>query len=441
VRAGQDWRSEIDDGIKDAIAVVVVMSPQSAQSVYVSYEWSFALGMGIPVVPALLNLTYSALHPRLSTIQGIDFSGEQPWDALVTSVKDIAAAERPFTVRVPRDAPPAVQQAARSLDSVDSNERESALLSLGQMNHPTAADALVEALRHPTQQVRLLAAVQLIGFHDARALPVLLESQRWEGQEVEPWRIARIGESAVPGLVDALQSEDRSVRRCAVSALGEFRSRAAVLAVAACLGDPDPVFRWGVIGALTVAGSFEAIPALRQALPGSEGSVRRLLATALGKCGGKSVVPELIELARDPDQTVRLSAVWCLREIQDAASLPALIEALTDSDCMVAASAAVGIQAIGDPQAIPGMIDAWAKADRSVQLRIADAVSSFEKTALPALREAVHHPNATVRGRAISLIADKGDDSDVPVFFESSHDSSAWVRWNAVKALARLSHI
>jgi len=437
VRAGGDWRSEIDDGIKDAMAVIVVMSPQSAQSVYVSYEWAFALGAGVPVIPVLLNLTFSGLHPRLSTTQGLDFSGDRPWKKLLTSLQEIASADRPFTVRVPRDAPPAVQQAARSLDSVDSKERESAIQSLGQMNHPAAVDALVEALRHPTQQVRLQAAVQLIGFHDARAVPVLLESQGWKGQEVEPWKIARIGESAVPGLVNALQSDDSKVRLCAVSALGSFHSSTTVVALAACLDDPDPDFRQKVIAALRETRSSEAVPALRRALPGSEGNLRSSLVTALGKCGGKSVVPDLIQAARDPDREIRNSAVWCLKEISDASSVPALLEALTDSYDQVGAAAAEGLQRIGDPQAIPGMIEAWANAASMVKSYISMAVGSFEKTALPALRASVHHSNGSVRSRVISLLGDQGDDSDIPVFIESLRDQSAAVRRNAVVALSR----
>jgi len=437
VHAGGDWRSEIDDGIKDAMAVVVVMSPQSVQSVYVSYEWAFAFGAGVPVIPVLLNLPFSALHPRLSTTQSLDFGSDGPWDKLLTSLKDIAAAERRFTVRVPRDAPPAVQEAARSLDSVDSKERESAIASLGQMNHPAAVNALVEALRHPTQQVRLQAAVGLIGFHDSRAVPVLLESQRWKGQEVEPWRIAKIGESAVPGLVDALHNDDRRVRMCAATALGMFHSGAAVLALAACIGDADPEFRRGAIAALGQTGSSTAVPALRQALAASPGDVRSLSVTALGKCGGKSVVPDLVELLRDPDQEVRNSAAWCLKEIKDAASIPALLGALTDSYDQVGAAAAEGLKAIGDPQAIPGLIDAWANAEGMVRSYISSAVSSFEKAALPALRAAVNHPSASVRGRAIDLIGAKGDESDVPVFLAALHDPSSFVRRNAVGALGR----
>ncbi len=244
VRAGEDWRAEIDDGIKTALTVVVVMSPQSERSIYVNYEWAFALGSGVPVIPILLNLTYADLHPRLSTTQCVDFSDARnpQWDKLLKAVEEISAAERPFTVRVPRDAPPVVQQAARALDSMDAQERESAIQSLGQMNHPAAIEALAEAVRHPIQQVRLGAAIRLADFHDVRALPVLLESQRWKGHEVKPWVISQIGESAVPGLVDAVRGSDEVVRQCAMEALGAFRSSAAVVALADCLHDPDRAF-------------------------------------------------------------------------------------------------------------------------------------------------------------------------------------------------------
>jgi HEAT repeat protein len=437
VRAGGNWQSEIDVGVKDAMAVVVIMSPQSAQSVYVSYEWAYALGAGVPVIPLLLNLTYSELHPRLTTTQGLDFSGKRPWDVLLTSLKEIAAAERPFTVRVPRDAPPAVQQAARSLDSADAKERESAIQSLGQMNHPTAEDALVEALRHPTQQIRLQAAIQLIGFHDARSLPVLLESQQWAGNEVEPWRIAGIGESAVPGLVEALRHKDRSVRLCAVSALGAFQSSAAVHALTMSLDNPDLEFRGRAVNALEESGSSEAVPALRQALRGSVGEIRSSLARALGKCGGKTVVPDLIELAGDPDSGVRLQAVASLREIKDPTSVPALLKALTDSYEQVGANAAKGLEAIGDPQSIAGLIDALGKTDSNmVRSFVGDTIRSLGPAAVPGLREAVRHPNAAVRTLAIELLGAQGHESDLPALIEALRDQSASVRLHAVQALA-----
>lgn len=40
--AGEDWRQAIDDAIREAFVVVVILSPSSKTSEYVTYEWAFA---------------------------------------------------------------------------------------------------------------------------------------------------------------------------------------------------------------------------------------------------------------------------------------------------------------------------------------------------------------------------------------------------------------
>ncbi|MBZ0296410.1 MAG: toll/interleukin-1 receptor domain-containing protein, partial [Anaerolineae bacterium] len=68
---GSDWRQEIDEAIRGAFALVVVVTPESKTSEYVTYEWAFALGIGIRVVPLILKPTQ--LHPRLEFLQHVDF--------------------------------------------------------------------------------------------------------------------------------------------------------------------------------------------------------------------------------------------------------------------------------------------------------------------------------------------------------------------------------
>ena len=51
IRAGDDWRESIENGIKNCTAVVVALSESSAESPYVTYEWAYAAGMGKTVIP------------------------------------------------------------------------------------------------------------------------------------------------------------------------------------------------------------------------------------------------------------------------------------------------------------------------------------------------------------------------------------------------------
>jgi len=83
IRGGQDWRSEIDQAIKEAIALIVIVTPDAKSSEYVTYEWSFAWGAQVKVIPVMLKTT--ELHPRLESLQYLDFTnrGARPWDTLV----------------------------------------------------------------------------------------------------------------------------------------------------------------------------------------------------------------------------------------------------------------------------------------------------------------------------------------------------------------------
>jgi hypothetical protein len=79
LRAGRNWQTSIDDALRDAEAIVVVLSPHATRSQYVAYEWAFALGAGVLVIPVLYK--HTPLHPKLSTIEYVDFTERpgSPW--------------------------------------------------------------------------------------------------------------------------------------------------------------------------------------------------------------------------------------------------------------------------------------------------------------------------------------------------------------------------
>lgn len=89
LRAGNDWRNGIERGIGESIAVLVALSPRSAESSYVTFEWAFGLGNGKTIVP--IKLEDCAVHPRLEPIQRLDFSvpGALPWNLLVERIREI----------------------------------------------------------------------------------------------------------------------------------------------------------------------------------------------------------------------------------------------------------------------------------------------------------------------------------------------------------------
>lgn len=89
LRAGMDWRQSIEQGISECDAVLVALSPHSAESSYVTFEWAYALGRRKPILP--LKLGECKVHPRLETIQHLDFSvpAALPWAALLERIREI----------------------------------------------------------------------------------------------------------------------------------------------------------------------------------------------------------------------------------------------------------------------------------------------------------------------------------------------------------------
>lgn len=80
---GVEWREKIDESIMSSFALVAIMSPDARASEYVTYEWAFAYGKGVPLVPIMLRQT--SFHPRLATMQYLDFTDRRarPWKRFV----------------------------------------------------------------------------------------------------------------------------------------------------------------------------------------------------------------------------------------------------------------------------------------------------------------------------------------------------------------------
>jgi TIR domain len=103
LREGADWRQGIENGISDSLAVLVALSADSAQSSYVTFEWAYALGKGKTLIPMKLN--ECSIHPKLETIQYLDFSvpGALPWESLIERVREIETDVEPVEAAATSD--------------------------------------------------------------------------------------------------------------------------------------------------------------------------------------------------------------------------------------------------------------------------------------------------------------------------------------------------
>lgn len=87
IRVGTEWQKEIDEAIRNSIALIVIMTPEAKASEYVTYEWIFACGAGVRVI-SVLYINHDDLHPRLKNLQYITHNDPLLREVLFNSLRD-----------------------------------------------------------------------------------------------------------------------------------------------------------------------------------------------------------------------------------------------------------------------------------------------------------------------------------------------------------------
>lgn len=172
LQAGEDWREMIDRAIRESMALVVILSPEATASEYVTYEWAFALGASVPVVPVMLKPT--PLHPRLDELQFLDFTNRKarPWEMLIARLEKLSGKRRPG-----RPARREAELAALREQLADrhADVRAEAARALGDRREKAAVPLLARVLATDRSvRVRAAAAEALGWIGDAAAVPDLI---------------------------------------------------------------------------------------------------------------------------------------------------------------------------------------------------------------------------------------------------------------------------
>jgi HEAT repeat protein len=422
---GDEWREKIDRSIRDSSALVLVVTPESKDSFYVTYEWIFALGAGLKVVP--IKLKEIEPHPRLREIHHHDFTNRmaRPWDKLIADLRGICEKEQreksdsisedkqACSIEIPVNCPPLIENAIKSLDSVNLDGRREAIKLLFGINQSTSREVLLSALKkHPLNDVRSCIASGL-------------------GEDRN--------RDAIPGLIEALGDTDKSVRKSAAEALGKIGDRDAVPVLMESLRDPDNSVRGYAAEALGKIGGKDTVPKLMEILIDPDNSVKEKAAEALGEIVDKDEVPRLIEALKDTDIYVREVAAWCLGKIGDKAAVAGLMEALRDPDNSVKEKAAEALGEIVDKDEVPRLIEALKDTDIYVREVAAWCLGKIgDKAAVAGLMEALRDPDNSVCGCAAEALGKIGDTDAVPGLKVALKGTDKFVRENAEKALEKL---
>lgn len=364
--AGERWRDSIDQAIEECLALVLIMTPAAADSMYVTYEWSFADGLGRPVVPVLLKSTN--LHPKLKDVyQYRDFTGTQPWDDLIDDIH-AAMKRNVYKIHAPRTASSAVRLAADALSNPASKERNDALQTLREM-----ADIEGEAVRHV-----LIRTVEQLTINDTRAQAAFMLAEIFKDPH------------AIPVLSTLLNDQNSQKREAAARALGRIGSAAAVPDLCKAVQGNQAGLRWAAAQALGYISGDDSIRCLLECLDKSDLQTRENATRSLGQLKDKQAIPGLLAVLNDqshrgeaPYEKIREVAAWALGSIGDPN--PDVIAGLTlaanSLNVMVCQAAVEALGVIGDLSGVPGLLQAFnSNADSTVRAAAALALGDLRAT-------------------------------------------------------------
>ncbi|NCQ70261.1 MAG: TIR domain-containing protein, partial [Microcystis aeruginosa W13-13] len=149
------------------------------------------------------------------------------------------------------------------------------------------------------------------------------------------------------------------VRWKAVQALAKIGTETAIAGLLKALEDSDYDVRWKAAEALGKIGTETAIPGLLKALEDSDYDVRGKAAEALGKIGTETAIAWLLKALEDSYYfEVRWKAVQALGNIGTETAIAGLLKALEDSDGHVRWNAVQALGNIGTETAIAGLLKA-----------------------------------------------------------------------------------
>ncbi len=302
LRAGEDWREEIDEAINASFALILCVSVSSLSSEYVNYEWAYAYRAQKKVIPIIIGRLNTAIQipKRIQTIQYIEFPrrSEQSLGKLIRRLNEVKNVQIEDT---PKSSLSHTHQMINALQSWNRDERELAAKALGEKHAVEAVPALIQALSDEDVAVRLVVAGAL----------------------------GNIGEAtAVPHLITALHDEHPSVRHSAAEALGKIGDKRAIEGLLQALHDEYGMVRNPVAHAIIAIGvdASRVINLLDDQNP----NVRAAAAWIIGSVGDSTVEAELIHSLADPDSSVRSHAAGALGSVGTNAAVPALAKLLTD---------------------------------------------------------------------------------------------------------------
>jgi HEAT repeat protein len=313
------------------------------------------------------------------------------------------------------------------------------LLRLG----AAAVDGLVETLESRDTGLQMMAA-QLLVRIGATGIPRLTQTLSSAHPATRQLVADILGEirhpSSAPALTEAARGEFFTVRARAATALAKIGDAKAIPALITLLADSEPTVR---IAAALAVGLFRdkssIIPLSDLLLEDREIEVRQAAAQGLASTRVPEAVPYFIEAMADSfwwyeRENAAQPLLNALAEFGTDAVEP-LIDALTHYEGTVRRSAAAVLGRIGDRRAIEPLGVALYDMHDEVGRTASESLAGFGAASIGILGEALKHPEAGIRLRALSALSRIRDARVLPLLAGMLNDPDRYVQKRVIQSL------
>ncbi len=218
--------------------------------------------------------------------------------------------------------------------------------------------------------------------------------------------LQRLGEEALPDLLQRLEDPDPEVRHMAAAGLGSPGNSGAVPALLALLDTPDPSTATTAAGALGRIGDPAAFHPLCAHLDHPAAIVRQAILAAIHSLGHPDLTPTMLELAQAASPHVREAAIKSLAYFGAPGSADAVLAALHDADEAVQKAAIEGLPFIDDPRTPAALAGLLPGASPVLRAALMQALGHFDPAfAFPYLLQALDDPDPWTRLYACRSLA------------------------------------
>lgn len=253
--------------------------------------------------------------------------------------------------------------------------------------------------------------------------------------------LIRLGNDAVPALLEALQTKDASLLSLYQQILARIPSATPLLLKT--FTTAHPMIRGRIAEILGIKKDRTALSALLEAIQGEYFTVRSRAALALGKIGDPTAIQPLLRLLKDPEDEVRIAACLALGLFKDPSTFDDITNVLLDDpkiQVRQAAARALGNTAL--PAALPYLMEAlhdsyWWYEREYAATDLLEAIEKMGIAAVNPLIAALHDKEGTVRKFAAILLGRLGAPSAIEPLGMALYDLHHEVGKVSAESLAR----